>query len=90
MQGEKNFGNFGHQAMENAGGFQAIQNRHGEIKNDEIGFVLEGFIDGVLAVDGFAANFEEFVILEEAAKSLTHVSVVVRYQDAFGFLAHVR
>jgi hypothetical protein len=66
-----------HHVFESGGGFQAVHLGHGEVENDQVRRKLLGFLDGVNAVNGLAANGELAMRVEKTAKLPTDSLVVV-------------
>jgi len=62
-------------------GGEAIQDRHINVENDEIRVEFGGFIDGVLAIDRFAADFPRELFFEHGPKAATQHFVIVGNQD---------
>jgi hypothetical protein len=77
MDGEQEKRDRGHHVFESGGGFQAVHLGHGEIENDQVGRELLGFLDGVNAVNGLAANSELAMRVEKTAELPTDSLVVV-------------
>jgi hypothetical protein len=65
-----------------AGHFEAVHFRHGEIQEDEIGLVLFDVFNRFDAGGGFAAHFDSGLRFEQRANAATHHGVIIRYQDA--------
>jgi hypothetical protein len=62
---------------EAAGGFDAVELRHGDIHDDDIGPQAGGEFDGFAAVAGFAHNFEVGLGAQNHAEALPHYGVIV-------------
>ncbi len=65
-----------------AGHLKSIHFRHGEIEENEIGFVLFDMFNGFHARGGFTAYFNAGLRFEQRTNAATHHSVIIRYQDA--------
>ena len=50
-----------------AHGFEAGEARHGDVEQEDIGLEFEGLGDGVVAVFGFADDFEAGLVLQHVA-----------------------
>jgi hypothetical protein len=81
MGGKEEEGNTRQDVAESGGGFQAAHFRHREIKDDEVGGELLGFLDGVHAVNGLAANGELGMRVEKATKLPADDFVIVYQQN---------
>ena len=65
---------FGREA---AGGFDAVEFRHGDVHHDDIGPQAGCELDGFAAVAGFADDFEVRLGAQKHAKTLPHHGVIV-------------
>jgi hypothetical protein len=63
-------------------GFEAGEARHGEVEQKNVGFELEGLGDGVVAVFGFADDFEAGFVLQYGLDTGADDEVVVGDDDA--------
>jgi hypothetical protein len=82
--GEEDDRNFGHDLFELAGGLQAVEDRHGNVEDDQVGLALNGQVDGVLAVAGFGAEFVILLGLEHSAKHFADEGIVVSDENRSG------
>jgi len=69
-----------------ASGFDAVEERHADVQDGNLGFVLGGLFDGVAAVGGFGADLPAGVRLEKSAEAGADNGVIIRDQD--GELRH--
>jgi hypothetical protein len=69
-------------ATEFLGSLQAVEARHTEIEQGEIGLVLLGELDGVEAVTGGADDFEATGEIEVIADGTESCGGIVGYEDA--------
>src|ERR1017187_8605728 len=68
-----------------AGGFDAVELRHGDIHDDHIRAQLGGQVDSFPAVTGFADDFHVGLGAEDHLEAVAHHGVVVSQQDANAF-----
>jgi hypothetical protein len=57
-------------------GLDAIELGHGKIHDDHIGTLLEGHLDGFLAIAGLGNYLQIFLLLQEFPRALAHDGVV--------------
>jgi len=88
VESEEDFGDGGHEFVQDSRGFQAVHHRHGQIEDDQIGSHLHGHFHGFAAVHSFGANFQEGVIFEQAAERLAQVRIVVGDENLFSSFGH--
>jgi hypothetical protein len=72
----------GMQAAKLLGGLQAVETRHTEIKEGEIGLMLRGELDGVDTVAGGADNLQAAGEVEIITDGLKGCGGIIGYQDA--------
>lgn len=65
-----------------AGGIDAIEERHADVQDGDIGFEFAGFVDGVASIGGLGAHFPSGAGFEESAKTGANDGMVIRDQDA--------
>ena len=70
------------QALELAGGIEAIQVRHPDIHDDDVGLELFGLCDGFTAGGGLAADFPTGMDLDEVAETASDDFVIVGEEDS--------
>src|SRR5579883_751781 len=63
-------------------GLDAIEERHADIKDEDIGLQLDGFVDGLAAVGGFGANLPTSVRFEECTEPGADDGVIIRDKKA--------
>ena len=61
--------------------FQTVHLRHREIENDEVGGELLGFLDGIDAVNRFAANGELGIRVEKRTELAANHFVIIYEQN---------
>ena len=64
-----------------ASGFDAVQERHADVEDGDVGLVLGGFFDSVAAVGGFGAHLPAGARLEKSAEAGADDGVIIRDQD---------
>jgi len=74
----------GRSFMNAAGGVHAVEERHTDIENSDIGFEFGGFFDGITAIHGFGADMPAIAGFEEGAQAGANDGVIIRDQDAKG------
>lgn len=67
-----------------AGGFDAIEVRHGDIDDGDIGGVEFGELDGFDTVRGFGDDGEGGIFFEDEAKAGAEEAMIVGEEDADG------
>ena len=82
--GEEDDRNLGHDLFELARGLQAVEDRHGNVEDDEVGPALNGEVDGFLAVAGFGAEFVILLGLEHFAEHFADERIVVSDENRSG------
>jgi hypothetical protein len=82
--GEEDDRNFGHDLFELAGGLQAVEDRHGNVEDDQVGPALNGEVDGFLAVAGFGAEFVILLGLKHFAERFADEGIVVGDENHSG------
>ena len=65
-----------------ASGFDAVEERHADVEDGDVGLEFGGFFDGVAAVGGFGADFPAGTGFEQSAKARADDGVIIRDQDA--------
>ena len=78
---DENFG-IGGGGTNAASGFDAVEERHADVEDGDVGLEFGGFFDGVAAVGGFGADFPAGAGFEESAKARADDGVIIRDQDA--------
>src|SRR5262245_62560200 len=64
-----------------ARGLDAVQERHADIQDDDVGLKSERFLDSLTAVAGLGDDFPPGLLLENLAEPLTHQRVIVTDED---------
>jgi hypothetical protein len=64
-----------------ASGFDAVEERHADIQDGDLGFVFGGFFDGVAAIRGFGADLPTRARLEKSAEAGADNGVIIRDED---------
>jgi hypothetical protein len=64
-----------------ASGFDAVEERHADIEDGDVGLVLGGFFDGIAAIGGFGADLPAGARLEKSAEAGADDGVIIRDQD---------
>jgi len=82
--GEEDDRNLGHGLFELARGLEAVEDRHGNVEDDEVGPALNGEVDGFLAVAGFGAEFVILLLFEHFAEHFADERIVVSDQNCSG------
>jgi hypothetical protein len=82
--GEEDDRNFGHDLFELAGGLQAVEDRHGNVEDDQVGLALNGEVDGFLAVAGLGAEFVILLGLKHFAEGFADEGIVVGDENHSG------
>jgi hypothetical protein len=77
---DENFGG-GRGFADMAGGFDAVEERHADVEDGDVRFVLRGFFDGVATVGGFGANLPAGSRFEESAEASADDGVIIRDQN---------
>lgn len=67
-----------------ASSLQAVQARHGQIHNDQVGAERLDFFEGIQSIDGFAANSKPWETLEIVPGGGANYFAVVDEQDVYG------
>src|SRR5579862_1024295 len=62
-------------------GFEAIEPRHAYVHEDQVWFQRAGLLDGVLTIDGFAANLMVGLISEKRPNPFTNQLIIVYDQE---------
>jgi len=70
--------------MNAAGGVHAVEKRHADIENGDVGFEFGGFFNGIAAINGFGADVPVIAGFEEGAQTGANDGVVIRDQNAKG------
>ena len=65
-----------------AHGFEAREARHGQVEQEDVGFLFEGLGDGLVAVGGFADNGEAAFLSEHVSNADAYYGVVICQHDA--------
>ncbi len=60
-----------------AGSFQAVEARHADVHDDEVGTQTPGLFDGILAIARFATDFDVRPRLQERSNASAHQFVIV-------------
>lgn len=81
VHGEGDDANLRQQAFQDGRSFHAVHAGHGDIQKDQIGLELAGFVDGVNAVGGFAADDESGAHGETSANGCANGGVVVNDEN---------
>jgi hypothetical protein len=66
------------------GGVHAIEKRHADIEDGDIGLQLTGFVNGIAAIRGFGADLPPGARFEEGAESGANNGMIIRDKDAQG------
>jgi hypothetical protein len=82
--GEEDDRNFGHDLFELARGLQAVEDRHGNVEDDQVGLALQREVNGFLAVAGFGAEFVILLLFEHSAKHFADERIVVSDENRSG------
>ena len=77
---DENFGGRGGFA-DLASDFDTVEERHADVENGDVGFVFDGFFDGVAAVGSFGADLPARARLEKSAEAGADNGVIIRDQD---------
>jgi len=80
---DKNFGG-GRGFADLAGGFNAVEERHADVEDGDVGLVLGGFFDSVAAVGCFGANLPTGARLKESTEAGADDGVIIRDQNGEG------
>jgi hypothetical protein len=56
---------------------QAVQVGHPNIDNDDVWVQLQGLLDGLAAIAGFAADFPAFMLFQQGAQSAPHDFMII-------------
>lgn len=88
MLGEEDDFDMWERVLDEARGFEAANDGHGDIHEDEVGLVLFGVADGVSAVRSFADDFDIGVGLKNFADRPSDDIAVVDDQDTKGRYRH--
>ena len=84
---QQNF-NFGQDFVDDAGRFEAVEARHGDVHDDDFGTQFAGEADGVLSVGGFSAELPFRVVAEDALDAAADNGVIVDDEDAWHLSFH--
>ena len=82
--GEEDDRNLGHDLFQLARGLQAVEDRHGNVEDDQVGLALNGEVDGFLAVAGFGAEFVILLVLKHFAEHFADEGIVVSDENRSG------
>jgi hypothetical protein len=59
-------------------GFDAVQKRHGDVKNGDVRLELASLLDGFAPIPGFRTHFPSAPGLQKGAESSAHDLVIIR------------
>lgn len=90
ITGENNDGGLRKFLADAASGFEAVEDRHGDIENHHIWFEFLRFIDSFQTVDGLADDLEARFLVQRRFHNLPDQRVVIGYEDADGQVTGLR